>query len=418
MKLLSKELSYYRQLSFSSQNLFFSFVAFGAVEPLFGIFASAYIWKQSKSIEMLVGYQVGIYLGLVLAFFLNIPLISRFSLVTLHALFLGLRIVPLIALFFIVGPSTETLFVLGGLTGGLGGIYWANRILLSYELTKREERNYFIGLELTSALLLAVLVPFFVGLLLGIPALEKVVSYKIVASGASVALLLGSWRAFKITSRVFPPEKPLGIFWTRRWLSVRLLYFMLHFFQGSMVLFPPLLVLNFIGSEFSLGSIQSIASLGVALSVYVYGRKATPSSRLRRFASGVLAAVAGAVALILLPNFLGITTYLILSGLGVAYMNGVVNPLFFDIVEENVNRPGQSYRFIVDREIFMNLGRLTLLLCVYLYSGTEESYLFLLPVVCAAMLLPLVVIMKYIIENTSVPQDRQGYKIIATVRRA
>lgn len=162
-----------------------------------------------------------------------------------------------------------------------------------------------------------------------------------------------------------------------------------------MLVFPTLLILTFLGREFALGSTQSLASLITAAAVYFYGTRASPNLKLPKLYVGVLFAVSGAALLLLLPVDYGIICYIVLSGMAFSFLPAIVVPMAYDVIAESVSDQDQVYHYVVDREVWVNVGRLMLLpLVAYAsYSSSSSSYLFVAAALVNSMqilLIPLV----------------------------
>lgn len=392
---LQHDLLLYRRLSASSQRLFISFVAFSIVDPLIGLFSSAFLWKNLQSIHGLLLYQGALYGGILLGFIINRKLLKYFSLVKLYAVFLAVRGLPFIMLFYLSPLTREILILLGLLSGVTGGIYWGSRILLAYELTRPEERSYFTSLEIATQLVLSVLVPLSIGWFLDTQGTTSSVDnrylYQYVGLFGGACLLLGSIGAVSIHATIVLPEQHDAAEASSSIKKLYVVYFLSFLFQSSLLVYPPLLILEYLGQEFQLGSIQSIASLFTALSVYFYGSRGSSAWKIPKLALGVVAVLLGVIALGTLPTYVGIALYVILSGLGAAFMNAVVNPLYFDCIAQQVTLPGQSYRYIINREAMMNCGRAIMLVatCGLAVFCPHRVLLYVGPALCGMAVLPI-----------------------------
>jgi YQGE family putative transporter len=363
IKRLKLEWEQFCELSAEARSLLVSFIAWGIASPLLGIFTNAFIWRQHQGVLALALYNGAWMIGISLMFILNGFVLRLIRLSSMYALGLVLQSASAILLFSLDRIVLEDLIAVGFISGAASGFYWANRNLLSLQVTRFQGRDYFCSIESSLATLLSVISPAVCGWFLqfGFQAVGDGIldRYRALAFITLVIQLIGAWYIVRARFEDFAPKAILLWGASRFWNRARIFTALKGIAEGSGIFIPTLLILRLIGQEGAAGTAQSIATLVASAVMYALSRQMRPHNRHLVLKSGVMLMVLGAVALSLLYSPTSALVYLILETLAIQLLWGAANPMIFDAIDTDHGSNGEPYRYIVDRELFLNLGRLS-----------------------------------------------------------
>jgi YQGE family putative transporter len=345
-----------------ARSLILSFMAFGMASPLVTLFANAFIWRQSQDLVSIALYNASWMMGVSLGFVINGWLLSRVRLSWMYASGLVIQSASCIWLFELETIRFSEVLVLGGVSGLAAGVYWANRNLLSLQTTKGPFRDYFCGLESALGTLLSVLSPLLFGWFLevglGAGVWNVIDRYRILAIFTLLIQLVGAW--YIVRAR-FDDYVPRGIFVTNAsplWNRARVFTALKSVAEGSAMFIPTLIVLRLVGQEGAVGVTQSLAMVFTSVALYVIAARMGAANRRRVLQIGVCAMVVGALALSLMYSRLGALIYLFSQTLAVQLLWVAANPIILDAINADQDNAVAHYRYIVDRELCLNVGRL------------------------------------------------------------
>jgi YQGE family putative transporter len=360
--MLSRERDRLRGLSKSAQSLLISFIAFGMASPLVTLFSNAFIWRQNHDLVSIALYNGAWMAGVSAGFVINGYLLSRVRLSWMYATGLVIQSASCLFLFELETIRLKEALILGLVSGFAAGVYWANRNLLSLQATKGSFRDYFCGLESALGTFLSVLSPLLFGWFLEIGthagAWDVLERYRILAVITLVIQLVGAW--YIVRAR-FEDYAPCGIFVTKAsslWNRARVFTAVKGVAEGSAMFIPTLIVLRLVGQEGAVGVTQSLAMIFTSVVLYVIAARMAVASRRRVLQIGVWVMGIGAVALSCMYSPTGALTYLFSQTLAVQLLWVAANPIILDAINADQDNPTDHYRYIVDRELCLNLGRL------------------------------------------------------------
>jgi predicted tellurium resistance membrane protein TerC len=110
--------------------------------------------------------------------------------------------------------------------------------------------------------------------------------------------------------------------------------------------------------------------------IYLIAARMKAASRGRVLRFGVGGMVLGGLILSCFYSELGALTYLFLETLGVQLLWVAANPIMLDAINGDQGESADHYRYIVDRELFLNLGRLVgvcVVVTLSLVSGADTT---------------------------------------------
>lgn len=359
-----RELSHFHSMPENAKTLTVSYVLRSIAYPLMSIFTGAFIWKSSNDITLLILYYLGNFIALPLMFVVNRRLLS----------FVPMRYLYLLGTFLAgFGPvlvifqryETPLAYATYGFVYGIGnGLYWANRNFLTLTHTTSQSRSYFTGLQFTLSTLAAMIVPPIAGWIIVLTAN----GYQILAVVASL-IFLGS--GLIIRKNTFPDtlvsqkNKKLS----HTWNTARLLSVAIGCVDSAIYVLPTVLVLHVLGNEAVLGMVNSLASLLSAGASYIVGRKYRQSMFTILFPAMLLGFVVSGI-----PFFWGIAIfsvawYLFVSNISDSVIWIANEPVLMDMIDDEVKHSRVTqYQLIIEREQFLNIGRVSMLLLLLVTS--------------------------------------------------
>lgn len=371
-------------------NLIYAFVM-----PVVEMFIGAYVMRKSDDVKMVVAYQLAVYAGIPLTFYINGWLLRHVRIQRLYSVGMLLSGVSMIVMMSLPELRAGGLVVAGGLMGMSFGLYWANRDFLALSSTNDENRNYYYGLETFFATNTGILMPVAIGAFIGWysrndPALASQ-AYQIVTGIVFVLAIAAS----VVCHRGHFPNPP----------STRFIYFRFHplwrwqlvmavltgITAGYIVTAPAMLVMKLVGKEGSLGTILSLGGVLSAVLLYIIGRTTQPRHRLHIFAVGLLLFLVGTIPNALWFNASGVLIFMVCMVLArplQSIANFTIQMLNIDTVSHLEGRNKNAY--ICNQELGFFVGRLLGLglFLVLAYKVSDAFALrYALPVVATLQLL-------------------------------
>lgn len=289
---------------------------YALVLPVIDIFVGAYVMRNSNDVKMVVVYQMAIYTGIPLTFFLNGHLLRHVRITRLYSAGMLLSGISMAAM-MLLGNLTMTGVGLTGLLMGMSfGLFWANRDYLALSTTTNDNRNYYYGVETFFYTITYVIVPLGIGWFIeavgtrGWFAGNRNVAYQIVTAivflitiTASVVVHRGNF--------VNPPSKPFVFFrFHSLWNRMQLLAVLKGLMQGYIVTAPAMLIMRLVGQEGALGTIQAAGGIVSAFILYFIGRTTTPAHRILIFSLGLVLFVVGGACNALFYNAAGVLLFM------------------------------------------------------------------------------------------------------------
>ncbi|MEO5942398.1 MAG: MFS transporter, partial [Ferruginibacter sp.] len=287
---LQTEIDHFKKQSHDFRILILTNLVYAFVLPVIDIFVAAYIMRNSNDPTKVVIYQLTIYTAIPLAFLLNGFLLKHFNIRKLYSAGMMLSGVSMIIMM-----SLKTLDITGigvaGITMGFSfGFYWANRDYLALAITNDENRNYYYGLETFFYTIIAVIIPVTIGWFIESKGGDSGAhsAYKVITGVVLLITIVASIVCFRGTFK--NPEQKKYIFFKFHQLWYRLLFLasLKGLAQGFLVTAPAMLIMQLLGKEGALGSAQSIGAIIAAFVMYLLGRIAKPSDRIKIFAAGLI----------------------------------------------------------------------------------------------------------------------------------
>jgi len=409
-KLLARyriEKSHFDELGDTAKLLFYSYTLFLLSYPMMGTFLNAYLWRQSSDISLIAIYNLGFFVALPIGFYLNGMLLRTISLLRLYWLGTILQGLAAFLTIFLPSANLNRIFVYGLMFGLGGGIYWANKNYLSLKITRGKNRNYYNNLEGSLDLIIGTIMPVLIGWFIVLGSYLDIYSiesaYKLlmlIAFGLLVIsghLMQSANIQHETIQNISLPKS------TRIWNLSRLVQIIYWTLGGINFIIPTVLVLMFVGEEGILGTVESVVYLFSAVILYYLGRK-TDS---RHHITIVMVCAAIFLLAAILYNFtfglVGALIYTMFCSLtsGPAW-NAIYTTTMEVMDKEHGENPSVSqYGYVLDNEIFFNLGRLLGMVLFFglAYITTQETSLRFTPIIAGSLQLlliyPLSILVRY-----------------------
>jgi YQGE family putative transporter len=398
LRSLTAERERYRTLSQSARSLLISTVAFGVASPLLVMFTNTFIWRLNQDLISIATYNGAWMLGLSVAFVFNGWLLGNVKLSWLYALGLVVQSAACLLLFQLEIVRLGGIAAFGIASGLAAGIYWANRNVLTLQVTKGPLRDYFCCLESALGTILSVLSPLVLGCFLelgvGAVGLSVVERYRVLAFMSLGIQLVGAWYIVRAQFETYVPKSIFVRNASTLWNRARAFTAIKGVAEGSTMFIPTLIVLRLVGQEGAVGLTQSSAMVFTSIVLYVIAARIHLENRRRMLQIAVGSMIAGGLIQACAYSQLGALSYIFLQTLAIQLLWVAANPIILDAINSDQENDDEHYCYIVDRELCLNLGRLAgvflvLMLCVF---GDADLTLRIVPLIFGLIISSLLVV--------------------------
>ena len=341
-------------------NMIYAFVL-----PVIEIFVAAYVMRNSHDVSKVVTYQLAIYAGDPVAFWLNGLMLGRLSTKRLYSAGMILSAVAMLVMMASNVITPAAIAVSGLLMGIASGLFWANRGFLALSTTTDENRNYYYGVETFFLTITSVIVPAAIGWFIaatgkyGWVGGDRNNSYRIIAVcalvltiAASIVINTGSYRN--------PPKTRFVFFhFHSLWNKMLSLAALKGLAQGYLVTAPAMLIMMLVGQEGTLGLIQAAGGIVSSFMLYAVGRASRPEHRVPVFAVGLLVFAAGSIVSAVLFDAKGVLIFMACLVLAKPVLDLAYFPIQMLIIDTVSAIEGRNeYAYIFNHELGLFAGRL------------------------------------------------------------
>ncbi|MDP3313575.1 MFS transporter [Lutibacter sp.] len=347
----------------SAKILILTNVIYAFVLPVIDIFVASYIMRNSNDPSKVIFYQMAIYTGIPITFFINGYLLNKFNIKRLFSLGMLLSGVSMVFMMSLKEINYFGLVMAGLIMGMSFGLYWANRDYLVLSTTKDRTRNFYYGLETFFYTIIASIVPVIIGWYLmngngnsneGVNAGYRVVTgvVFIITIIASIVFHFGTYEKPK-------NEKFLYFSFHKLWKKMLQLSLLKGLAQGFIVTAPAMLMMKFFNSEGALGTAISIGAVISAIIMLILGKYTKPKHRLVIFSIGLICFFLGSFFNGLLFNSTGVIIFMFLLLIARPVLDIAYFPIqlkVIDILSEKENR--NEFSYILNHEFGLFVGRL------------------------------------------------------------
>jgi YQGE family putative transporter len=340
-------------------------MAYAFAIPVIELFIGAYIIRKSDDVSLVMVYQLAQGTGIPVTFILNGYLLRKVPIARLYAA--GMIISGLDMAVMMLLPQLEMtgITLIGFIMGLSYGFFWANRVSLALTNTRDINRNYYYGLESFFFTMASIVMPLLSGYF--IAATQKLGwlggningAYRILTAMVILLTLLASFIAARGQFQNPPSARFIYFKFHRLWNKLLAMAALKGVAQGFVIAAPVMLIMKLVGSEGSVGSIQSAGALLSAAMLYVLGRATSSKHRNAIFAAGLGLFVIGAAINMLLYNAVGAIIFVACMVFSRPLLDLAYFPIQLGVIECVASKEKRNqFAYIFSHEVGLYVGRL------------------------------------------------------------
>ena len=352
-----------KDFSRSAKILILTNLVYAFVMPVIDIFVASYIMRNSNDPSKVMLYQLAIYTGIPITFYINGYLLNRINIKRLFSLGMLLSGVSMIFMMSLKEISYSGLVSAGLIMGMSFGLYWSNRDYLVLATTSDRTRNFYYGLDTFFYTTTAVLVPIVIGwyLMTGNGSTNEGVNsgYKVVTVAVFIFTIIASIIFHFGTYEKPKNEKFLYFKFHKLWNKMLQMALLKGLAQGFIVTAPAILMMKFFASEGALGTAQSIGAIIAAIIMLILGKLSKPKHRLIIFSFGLICFFLASLFNALLFSSIGVIIFIFLLLIARPILDIAYFPIqlkVIDLLSELENR--NEFAYILNHEFGLYVGRL------------------------------------------------------------
>lgn len=387
----------------SAKVLILTNTIYAFVLPVIDIFVASYIMRNSDDPSKVILYQLAIYIGIPITFFINGYLLNKINIKRLFSLGMLLSGISMVFMMSLKEINYFGLMIAGLIMGMSFGLYWANRDYLVLATTKDRTRNFYYGLETFLYTIIASIVPVLIGWFLmsgnvgegevandGVNAAYRVITMIVfgITILASIVFHFGKYEKPK-------SEKFLYFKFHKLWKKMLQLAVLKGLAQGFIVTAPAMLMMKFFHSEGALGSAISIGAVIAAVIMLVLGKLSKPKHRLIIFSVGLICFFLASFFNGLLFNTTGVILFMFLLLISRPVLDIAYFPIQLKVIDllssiENRN----EFSYILNHEFGLFIGRFLgagTFLVIAFYINTDIALRYALLIIGVLQLLSILI---------------------------
>lgn len=337
---------------------------YALVLPVIDIFVASYIMRNSNDPSKVILYQLAIYTGIPITFFINGYLLNKINVKKLFSLGMMLSGVSMVFMMSLDEINYFGLMVAGLIMGMSFGLYWANRDYLVLATTQDRTRNFYYGLETFIYTIIASTVPVIIGWYLmsgncDSSSNEAVNSgYKVITTIVFIITIIASIVFHFGTYEKPKSEKFLYFKFHKLWKKMIQLSVLKGLAQGFIVTAPAMLMMKFFNSEGALGTAISIGAVIAAVIMLFLGKYSKPKHRLVIFSVGLICFFLASFFNGMLFNTTGVILFMFLLLIARPVLDIAYFPIqlkVIDVLSKIENR--NEFSYILNHEFGLFIGR-------------------------------------------------------------
>ncbi|WP_367754171.1 MFS transporter [Flavobacterium sp. WC2430] len=391
-------------------NLIYSFVL-----PVIDIFVASYIMRNSNDPSKVMLYQLAIYTGIPITFFINGFLLNKINIKKLFSLGMLLSGVSMVFMMSLTEITYYGIIPAGLIMGMSFGLYWSNRDYLVLATTSDKTRNFYYGLDTFFYTLTAVIVPVIIGWYLmngnGTSNAGVNSGYKVVTGIVFIFTILASI-VFHFGDYEKPKnEKFLYFKFHKLWTKMLQMAVLKGLAQGFIVTAPAMLMMKFFASEGALGTAQSVGAIIAAVIMLILGKLSSPKHRLVIFSIGLIFFFLASFFNSLMFNSTGVIIFIFLLLIARPILDIAYFPIqlrVIDLLSEVENR--NEFSYILNHEFGLYAGRLlgagTFLGIAY-FGNADDALRYALLIIAVIQLLS-ILIAKQLLDQQSKLENKHA----------
>jgi YQGE family putative transporter len=352
-----------KDFSRSAKILIITNLIYAFVMPVIDIFVASYIMRNSNDPSKVMLYQLAIYTGIPITFFINGYLLNKINIKRLFSLGMLLSGVSMVFMMSLKEINYTGIVSAGLIMGMSFGLYWSNRDYLVLATTTDRTRNFYYGLDTFFYTLTAVIVPIIIGwyLMNGNGSSNEGVNsgYKIVTIAVFIFTIIASIVFHFGTYKKPKSEKFLYFKFHKLWNKMLQMALLKGLAQGFIVTAPAILMMKFFASEGALGTAQSIGAIIAAVIMLILGKLSKPKHRLVIFSIGLISFFLASLFNAVLFSATGVIIFIFLLLIARPILDIAYFPMqlkVIDLLSEIENR--NEFAYILNHEFGLFVGRL------------------------------------------------------------
>jgi YQGE family putative transporter len=410
LKRPNEEYAYFLLLPRPTRVLLVTNMIYAFVLPVIEIFVGAYIMRSSNDPSIVAVYQLTVYTGIPITFYVNGFLLNHIRISHLYSFGMLLSGISMLLMMSLQSLSVAGVGIAGLLMGCSFGFFWANRDFLALNTTNDSSRNYYYGLETFFYTITYIIVPVVVGAFIANTELNGWfggninTAYKIVTVVVFLLTILSSIVIHK--EKFNNPEQKKFLFFKFHalWKKMMVLAGLKGLAQGYLVTAPAILIMRLVGNEGSLGLVQGVSGVATAFMLYILGRTTKPSDRIYIFSVGLFIFLVGTLFNGILFSAVGVMIFVLCKVLfaplhDIAYFPTEMRVI--DVVSKIEKR--SEFAYIFNHEFGLYVGRFFGLM-LFIVLATYVSEIFALKyalIIIAILQLASIPVARHIIKEAN-----------------
>lgn len=393
----------FKDFTKSAKILILTNTIYAFVLPVIDIFVASYIMRNSNDPSKVIMYQLAIYVGIPITFFINGYLLNKINVKKLFSTGMILSGVSMMFMMSLDEINYYGLITAGLIMGMSFGLYWANRDYLVLATTKDSTRNFYYGLETFLYTIIASIVPVVIGwyLISGTNEATQATNdsvnsaYKVITIIVFGITILASIIFHFGTYEKPKSEKFLYFKFHKLWKKMLQLAVLKGLAQGFIVTAPAMLMMKFFNSEGTLGSAISIGAVIAAVIMLILGKYSKPKHRLVIFSVGLICFFMASFFNGLLFNTTGVIIFMFLLLISRPILDIAYFPIqlkVIDLLSELENR--NEFSYILNHEFGLFVGRFLgagTFLTIAFYINTDIALRYALLIIGSLQLISIVI---------------------------
>ncbi|MBS4176335.1 MFS transporter [Lederbergia citrea] len=342
-------------------------------------FVNIYLWKQSGKFLDLAIYNMAIVIFQLMTFILAGRLakkVDRVLVLRIGVIFLALFFITVL---FFGENSSKHLILLGGLLGMGYGFYWLAFNVLTFEITEPDTRDIFNGFMGALSSVGGIIGPISAGFI--ITRFTSNIGYTLIFV---ISLVLFS--AAVLLSFYIKRRPASGTYLFRRiilerkhndnWRLVTNAHFLQGMREGTFVFVISVFVFIATKNELALGAF-GLLNAGVSFIVYTLATRLIKKEKRKKvMVFGGLLLYSAIFLIVFDPTYTRLLIYGALIGIGYPLMLVPYSSTTYDVIGKSWKAGEMRIEYIVVRELFLNIGRITSILAfiaaIYFYKPSTS----------------------------------------------
>jgi YQGE family putative transporter len=364
-----------RQLDRETWLLLLESGLFAVATALSSTFVNVYLWKIKSDWSMIAWFNLIHYLVSALTFIMAGWLAKRWDRAVLIRLGVAWQALFYLAVLWVGTAAARFSLGLGGLLGLGSGFFWLSYNVLYFEITNRQNRDLYNGINGVIGSVAGIAAPFVSGWI--ISRMNHWLGYRII-----FGISLGIFLVAVLVSFFFPRRESGGEYKLARvlrltrqldghWFWVILAMMAQGCREGVLAFLVSLLVYVTSDSEMALGSFYMVTSLVAFLAFYTVGKWVKPEARNRFILLGTVMLGIAILPFVFTTSGWSMWVFGIGSALFYPFYIVPLTSTVFDLIGETEETARMRVEFVVARELALNLGRIAGILLFVAWVGSS-----------------------------------------------